>query len=526
MKLPRAAGAAFNSYERQHEASCLPGTRVELLRSVMEWADGASDQCIFWLRGMAGTGKSTIARTAAQAFADQRRLGASFFFSRGRGDLGHTRSFFSTIAVQMAKISLSFRRSICKTIVEQPDIAQQAMFEQWNKLILQPLREMEDQPLLLHPIIIVVDALDECDSQEDISLILRLFVSVKDLTPPRLRILVTSRPETSIRLGFRAMPQIIYQDLALHHVSQTVVERDIHLFLKHELNKIRARRGLHLEWPGEPRVKDLVDKADCLFIFAATVCRFIDAPHGVSPEKRLSQILQGHIANHLVTGNLDKTYMTILQSSITGEYSEDEQLEVVEQFRRVVGSIVVLFDALSVSGLGSLIFDSRSDSTTTILGTLDSLHSVLDIPENLTSPVRLLHPSFRDFLLDHQRCSDRQFWIDEKLTHYDIIQDCLKLMSKCLKKNICSLPLASCLASEIEDHEIARCLPPHLQYACLYWVDHLQRGGYDLGENGSVHIFLRKHFLHWLEALSIMNRTSEGLSVIVRLESMLTVSKS
>jgi hypothetical protein len=88
---------------------------------------------------------------------------------------------------------------------------------------------MGDQPLLLHPIIIVVDALDECDSQDDISLILRLFVSVKDLTPPRLRILVTSRPETSVRLGFRAMPQIIYQDLALHHVSQTVVEQDIHL---------------------------------------------------------------------------------------------------------------------------------------------------------------------------------------------------------------------------------------------------------------------------------------------------------
>jgi hypothetical protein len=48
---PYANGAAFNSYELQHEAKCLPSTRIDLLRSVIQWTNGAPGQCIFRLNG-------------------------------------------------------------------------------------------------------------------------------------------------------------------------------------------------------------------------------------------------------------------------------------------------------------------------------------------------------------------------------------------------------------------------------------------------------------------------------------------
>jgi len=119
---------------------------------------------------MAGTGKSTIARTMADHFASENRLVASFFFSKGRGDRGHARHFFSTIAVQMARASPLIRTYICEAIDGQPGIAQQAMIEQWNKLILQPLRKIKYHQPLSRPMVFVIDALDECSNQEDIRL--------------------------------------------------------------------------------------------------------------------------------------------------------------------------------------------------------------------------------------------------------------------------------------------------------------------------------------------------------------------
>jgi hypothetical protein len=77
----------------------------------------------------------------------------------------------------------------------------------------------------------------------------------------------------------------------------------------------------------------------------------------------------------------------------------------------------------------------------------------------------------------------------------------------------------------VETNRVEHCLPPEAQYACRYWVDHLQRGEIGLcDDNGRVHKFLRQHFLHWLEALSLMRKMSEGVLMITALQSMLTVS--
>lgn len=102
-KLPVARGAAFNSHQSEHDARCHPDTRVDLLREIYDWADDIDGKCIFWLRGKAGTGKSTISRTVAQAFADKGRLGASFFFKRGEHDRENASLFFTTIAVDLVR---------------------------------------------------------------------------------------------------------------------------------------------------------------------------------------------------------------------------------------------------------------------------------------------------------------------------------------------------------------------------------------------------------------------------------------
>ena len=64
--MPYAVDAPFNAYTRQQDPICLPDTRVDLLREIYTWADGKDERFIFWLNGLAGTGKSTIARTVAR----------------------------------------------------------------------------------------------------------------------------------------------------------------------------------------------------------------------------------------------------------------------------------------------------------------------------------------------------------------------------------------------------------------------------------------------------------------------------
>jgi ABC-type glutathione transport system ATPase component len=110
----------------------------------MEWSNDHRGECIFWLSGMAGTGKSTIARTIARKLDDKGRLGASFFFSKGHGDLGRAAKLFTTIAFQLANALPALRNTLCETIAKRNLIARQALRDQWKHLIYQPLSMLEN----------------------------------------------------------------------------------------------------------------------------------------------------------------------------------------------------------------------------------------------------------------------------------------------------------------------------------------------------------------------------------------------
>jgi len=154
---------------------------------------------------------------------------------------------------------------------------------------------------------------------------------------------------------------------------------------------------------------------------------------------------------------------------------------------------------------------------------LDSLRSVLNIPKDESQPVRIFHPSFRDFLLDEQRCSDRRFWINKKERHIDLFRHCLELMSKHLRQNICDIREPGVLITEIPKDMIQSAIKADLQYACRYWVYHFQQGN-SVEEYNRILQFLMQHLLHWLEVLSLVGAVSEGVLMIASLEKILKVS--
>ena len=511
-KLPTAKGASFDSHIEEHNSTCLPNTRTELLHRIQGWAKDQSGKPIFWLNGAAGTGKSTIARTVARTFAGQRQLGASFFFKRGEGERGNATRFFTTIATQLAVRVSEIGPGIKKAIDTDPAISEKALKDQFEKLILQPLSEVANLPALV--LLIVIDALDECERDSDIRAILPLLSRTRNLKPVSLRVFVTSRPELHIRLGFKQMPDGTYEDLILHEVARQTIQHDIRVYFEHELGQIQQQRSLSPNWPSQDQVDGLVEQAVPLFIFAATACRYIGDRRD-NPKKRLEIILGYRKAK---ASKLDLTYLPILNHLFDEEDEEDRERWACE-FREIVGSIVVLETPLSTASLARLLHIPKED----INCRLDSLHSVLSVPDRDGVPVRLLHLSFREFLVDASK-KKSPFWVDERARHERLASYCLELMSGSdgLRQNMCGLEPGS-LRNEVNEGTITNHLSPELQYACRYWVHHQEQSQRHISDRDSTGVFLQIHFLHWLEAMSLVGETNKCTHLVETLYALANV---
>ena len=255
-----------------------------------------------------------------------------------------------------------------------------------------------------------------------------------------------------------------------------------------------------------------------LFIFAATVCRFLAEANG-NPRTRLKDILEYNVEGF---SNQELTYLPILNHIFCGQTAREKERS-SKEFREIVGPIIVLEAPLSIHSLAILLGLPRED----IRCRLDSLHSVLSIPTDERLPVRLLHLSFRDFLLDPQKRGNSPFWIDESETHRKLATRCLLLMSSPngIKRNICKLPRPGCPRNEIDRRLLDKCLPAEVRYACRYWVSHLQQSQWQICDDDSVHQFLRRYILYWLEAMSLVGETPESIDMISSLQSSVHVRR-
>ncbi|KAK6507721.1 hypothetical protein TWF481_006143 [Arthrobotrys musiformis] len=400
--------------------------------------------------------------------------------------------------------------------------------EQFNKLIFQPLSKLNrltsrpNQPQA--QAVLVIDALDECDSEDDQKLIISLLARLREVNSAiEIRVLLTSRPEVPERLGFNALPGDTHQDIVLQEIPG--VEEDITLFLESEFAEICKSHLLPAQWPGRERICKIAKMAVPLFIFAATVCRFVDDS---DPEEQI-EIIMGYQSDSAVFALRDesgwharqsaKTYLPILHQ-LTKSPSPREAL--TADFRLIVGTIINLASPLPISSLSKILAMSENK----INAKLKRLHSVLDIPtqSNPRAPIRMFHLSFRDFLSGQflrDNSDFRDFWIDEKEAHGVIYKKCIELMSnpKGLKRNICNIKSPGTLRSDIEKEVIENCLPPELRYACCYWVHHLQQSQDKINDSSQVCTFLRKHILHWLEAVSLSGEMNKIILTIDSLSS-------
>jgi hypothetical protein len=435
-KLAFVEGSRFDSDAENEEPQCLHGTRVDLLGQIAEWANSSDKECIFWVKGSAGSGKSTISRTVARTFNQNRQLGASFFFKRGGGDRANSTRFFTTIAAQLAGSFPVVVPKVLEEINRDVHIKDQNLDYLFDHLIKAPLSEcIEDAST----VILVVDTFDECDGEGKISNILKLLLRAGKIKPARLRTFLTSRPEDEITKPFQAFSKGRHREIVLDDFPQT--QQDISTCLTNEFAKISNKPEADgSDWPGNAVIEELAKLAAPSFIFAATIWRFVADPYE-TPAGRLKTIRESRFTGQLVE-NLDRTYVTVLERLNRKGSQVDKRLE--NQFRKLLETIVVLGDPLSVKALTGLLGEETQGLSQQIVKfRLQRLRSVLRIPDSETSPVRIFYLSFRDFLLDNEKRDENgaKYWfsVDEQEAHSKVARKCLKLMYRegSLKIDIC-----------------------------------------------------------------------------------------
>lgn len=517
LNLPIAQRAAFNSHANEPQDYCLENTRVELLEEIEDWVNDSRAKSIFWLNGMAGTGKSTISRTVARDLKQRGLLGASFFFNRSERDRASSANLLTTLAKQLINVLPQFQDGVMKVIRQDPTLVTGSPGDQFNKLLKEPLstvRMSRDQKLLL---VIVIDALDECQDDMNIQIIIERLPELQHtISAVELRFFVTSRPESRILSGFQKV-QGGHTAAILHEICQSTVEHDIRVFFQDKLPRIRRDRELDETWPGEKNIQKLVQMAVPLFIYAATICRAFEDPNW-PPESSLEGFL-----NHpdQQSSQLSRTYLPVLER-ILAHQSERQVRQLVNEFQNIVGAVIILQDPLPIMPLAELLNTHKA----TIQTRLNTLQSVIRVPKKGDEPVRHFHQSFRDFLLNTEPDEQTQFSIKEDAMNKTVGLHCIRVMERengGLKRNICSLSSFGTLRTEIDLSAVQCNLPTELQYACRYWASHLQQGHVKLEGKDQIHQFLKKHFLHWLEAMGVMGVVTEAVGVVNTLLSIVTV---
>ncbi|EMD36495.1 hypothetical protein CERSUDRAFT_115528 [Gelatoporia subvermispora B] len=479
-KLNAVLGAGINS---QTGGVCMEGTRVGILNDVRIWSRTPDVARIFWLDGMAGTGKSAIARSICQDLLKDRLLGASFFCSRGARD--DVALIIPTLAASLAHLSAPYRLALLDLLQEMPDAAYSTVELQVKNLLEKPLRNaFGDKPPTL---VFVVDALDECADPTATKNMVAALVSRSSHMP--VKFFLTSRPERHIQMHFSSKCSHLHRILRLHDIEQHIVQSDINLYCHQRLQEIREAwqnadppYEFPQQWPSGADIETLTNRAGTLFIYAFTALNHINK---ANPRSRLQELISVDSApQRPLTKPLDDMYTLILKNALNAD--ECTEMEIL-QAKKLLAIILVLRESITVSALAHLM----GLSTQHLRGILDGLRAVVYVPQQNDA-------SFEDYLTSHERAPEA-FRIDLFHGHEALAAGCIHIMdSDALHFNV-----SGCRSSYLPNtHQTFATIPASLVYSCLHWVHHLIRIPNPSSLLPLIYSLLQKKILFWIEVLS------------------------
>ena len=315
------------------------------------------------------------------------------------------------------------------------------------QLILEPLSQLKGSPT--GSVVVVIDALDESGAEGTRTTVLEVFATYGAELPANIRILLTSRPLVDIGEALTTSPHI--RARSLDAIDADLTMRDIHLYVSTHLKSLRSTFT-------DENFQQLATKSGGVFEWARLACDFIYPRIGVIPKDHFREIMS-HIPGNGRT-LLDEMYTTFLKDLFRG--SDERQV-----FRSVMGQILWLKEPLPISAL-DFMRDKfpREDDRYPVGFVLNHMASLLAGASEVFVPIRPLHASFYDFLLDERRSGE--FFIRQGDAHRDLAVASLSVMQAGLHFNICGLETSYISNSEVADLDkrVEKNIPPYLLYSC------------------------------------------------------------
>ncbi|EKM55850.1 uncharacterized protein PHACADRAFT_184605 [Phanerochaete carnosa HHB-10118-sp] len=481
-------------YDSIRRPRCLDGTCGDVLRCIEDWASRSlqgmrsgytptgiapkdnlplsttQSRPVLWLNGFTGSGKSTLASTICDRWSAAEILGATFFCSRNAASSKDVRCILPSIAYQLQARIPAFHKSLSQILQRNPSGVGADVKRQLQDLIITPIQASYPS---LPPLVVVIDALDECEDTQAVSDLLEAILDKTEEFKP-LRFFITSLPEHHIHRCFAdCAAQGAWEEFNLNDISEPAAQQDITRYVRSELSSLRKQYRLHEKalppengvekvevWPHEDDVVQLAHLAGRSFIYAFTAVKFVGDDAFRDPKARLQKLTASETmapANvHPSQSLLDELYLRILASVFRNMSSE-----LSARLRLILGTIVLLQEPLSAEALAPLIDVHKSDIYNQCVA---PLRSVLSLPEISNkgagnAAIHIIHPTFPDFLLSPKRCPDPNFAIDAAEHHTMLLRRCLEVAVG---------------ATEAGAKYQSMSQPRHTRYAMSHWAYHFR----------------------------------------------------
>ncbi|KAG9081051.1 hypothetical protein FRC06_005879 [Ceratobasidium sp. 370] len=499
--LSPSRAARYNSADSEEifRDECTPDTRLEVLERFRVWRDDSESEKVYWLNGMAGTGKTTLAYTLCKELEDDNRLAANFFCARQLPSCRDPKLILPTIAYQLANFSYPFRYALSQILAQNQDVHTGRISEQFEKLLYKPLHEVQHS--LPYGLVIVIDGLDECENDDTIGKILdALFHHVSDMP---VKFFLTSRPEPAIwgRMLRRAGDRDRFE-LHLHELNKGVVREDVKKYLRASLkHPDMTLSHEHLEL--------LTERSGVLFIYAATVVRYISAYDFSRSDDRLKDVLEATTGSNGSDQAISSLYNLILKRAFG-----DPRLIARErdEMQLVLETVICAQEPLTVRVMAGILGLKGERSVDAALGLL---RSVLNVQNDET--ITTLHKSFPDHMLDPARSLN--FCCDPQKHNGWLARRCFDLISiPCNPPfSVCG-PGASAMLDDVLylDQTIKQQVSGPLFYACRYWAAHLRLAAQPEDIFDQLHRlqgFLPVRLLLWIEVVNLTKLIHPGVEM-------------
>ncbi|CUA70939.1 Apoptotic protease-activating factor 1 [Rhizoctonia solani] len=513
--LNRVEGAMYNSKlaTELKRHGCVAETRTDVLDLITTWVLDPEGTKVLWMNGIPGVGKTVISYSLCEWLQEEHLLGASYFCTRASAASTNSRLLIPAISYQLAKSLPSFQYALSGGLEEIDDSSSLEPHLQFEKLLLEPLREAKGQ--ISKDLIIVIDGLDESDDRSLVRQVLEQFLACPVDLP--IKFFISSRPEPVIQNQIVATPEQVPTVIRLDEVDPSISENDIERYLAKSLGNLNPA-------PTTEEIKQLTGLTRNLFIYASIIVDYILLP---GTEGDFTARIRALLMTKSITGTgaeydessklLYPWYSALLDRALR-DLSKKEQ----EKLQFILWAVIYANEPLTIETVAKLVGIEKADA----VASLADLGPVLYVPET-GGHVTIFHASFSHFI----RNPPESKTFDCKETHSKFLaRRCFEVMQSKLVFNICQLETSFVTDSDVFELEkrIHERIPPDLFYACRYWANHLQQIDFsELKQDDAALLeaaladFLSKRLLFWMEVLNLRGCVEIGAEMLFSVRSWL-----